>query len=111
MERMEHFRDGKLYKGDRLLLENLDGHLGYHLKSGGRKQWFGYFELKSEQHIAAGEHFTLLLADGRQADLNAADVPASDVPGRNVHVAEFYVVGEVRSARRGLRDEGRHRLA
>ena len=111
MEKMEHFRDGKLYFHDELFLENIDGHLGFHLKSGGRKQWFGYFELKNDQHINVGDHYDLVLADGRQAVINAADVPASEVPGQNLHVAEFYVVGDVRNARRGLRDTGRHRLA
>lgn len=111
MERMEHFRDARLIKHGECILDHVDGHLGHHVKSGGRKQWFGYFELRTDQHIAAGEHYQLVFADGRQAEVNAADVPASEVPGRDIHVAEFYVVGEVASARRGLGSVAKPRLA
>jgi hypothetical protein len=107
---MEHFRGATLMKHGQMVVEDVDGHLGHHVKSGGRKQWFGYFELRNNQHITAGEHYQLHLADGRQAEVNAADVPASEVPGRDVHVAEFYVVGDVTTARRGLGVVGKPRL-
>ena len=67
MERMEHFRDARLMKHEAVVLDQLDGHLGHHVKSGDRKQWFGYFELKNDQHIVAGEHYQLVLSDGRVA--------------------------------------------
>lgn len=110
---MEHFRDACLMDGDREVLSHVDGHLGFHVKSGGRKQYFGYFELHSHQHIEAGAHYQLTLSDGRVAEVNASDVRDSDVPGSDLHVAEFYVVGDLRSRSRGLRDDGarRSRLA
>lgn len=110
MERMEHFRDARLLDGETLVLDRVEGYLGVHVKAHGRKQWHGYFELADDQHVAAGAHYQLQLADGRTAEINAADVPGSDVPGRRVHVAEFYVIGEIRNNRRGLRDDGRRHV-
>lgn len=104
MEKMEHFREGRLLKDEQVVIEKIDGHLGCHLKSQGRKQWFGYFELRSDQHVPAGSHYRLELADGRVAEINASDVQNSNVAGTDLHIAEFYVVGEVRSPRRGLRE-------
>ena len=48
MERMEHFR-GKLLDGDQVLLDPVDGYLGCHDMKAGHKNWFGYFELTSEE--------------------------------------------------------------
>lgn len=107
MERMEHFRDARLLDGETTVLEHVEGYLGAHVKSHGRKQWHGYFELDSEQHVATGAHYQLVLPDGRMAEINAADIRDSDIPGRRTHVAEFYVIGEIRSHRRNLRDDGR----
>jgi hypothetical protein len=107
MERMEHFRDARLLDGETVVLEHVEGYLGAHIKAHGRKQWHGYFELANDQHVVSGAHYQLVLADGRLAEINAADIRGSDVPGRHTHVAEFYVVGDIRSQRRGLREEGR----
>lgn len=107
MDRMEHFRDARLLDGDSTVLERVEGYLGAHVKSHGRKQWHGYFELTDDQHVQSGAHYQLMLPDGRMAEINAADVPGSEIPGRHRHIAEFYVVGDVRGARRGLRDETR----
>jgi hypothetical protein len=107
MERMEHFRDAKLMDGERVVLQGVEGYLGAHIKAHGRKQWHGYFELTNDQHVESGAHYQLHLHDGRLAEINAADIRGSEVPGRQTHVVEFYVVGDVRHARRGLRDEGR----
>lgn len=109
MEKMEHFREARLMDGDLVVMESIEGHLGHHVKSGGRKQYFGYFELHSHQHIEAGAHYQLVLSDGRVAEINASDVRNSDVPGSDLHVAEFYVVGDIRAKGRGLRDDGRRR--
>jgi hypothetical protein len=109
MERMEHFRNAKLYSGDQVVMENVEGHLGFHSKSNGRKQWFGYFELHSNQHLEAGAHYKLELADGRVAELNASDVRNSEQRGTDIHVAEFYVIGEIHRHRRNLRDDGTRR--
>jgi hypothetical protein len=106
MERMEHFRHAKVLEGEAVVLDDVEGHLGFHEKAHGRKQWHGYFELGPHQHLKAGSHYELQLADGRHAEINAADVPASERAGAATHIADFYVVGEVRSHRRGLRDDG-----
>jgi hypothetical protein len=111
MDKMEHFREAKLYDGDALLIEHLDGHIGCHQKSPTRKQWHGYFELTADQHIPPGVHYRLVLTDGRTAEINAAEVQNSDVPGSHIHVAEFYVVGELKKAGRSLRDGNRRSLA
>lgn len=112
MEKMEHFRDARLMDGERVVMEHVEGHLGHHLKSGNRKQYFGYFELHSYQHIEAGAHYQLELTDGRIADINASDVRNSDVPGSDLHVAEFYVVGDLRKRGRSLRgNDSRPHLA
>lgn len=105
MDRMEHFRNARVVSGDSVVLDSVDGYLGFHVKAHGRKQWHGYFELTKDQHLEAGARYNLLLADGRLADINAADVRDSDTPGKQVHIAEFYVVGDVRQQRRGLRDD------
>lgn len=106
MERMEHFRHAKVLEGETVALDDIEGHLGFHLKAGGRKQWHGYFELTRDQHLRAGVHYELVLSDGRHAEINASDVPDSERAGSDRHIAHFYVVGEVRSSRRGLADDG-----
>jgi hypothetical protein len=111
MERMEHFRDAKIQENGQVVLDHVEGYLGFHNKTHNRKQWHGYFELKKDQHVSAGIHLELQLADGRVAEINAAEVRDSDTPGRDIHIAEFYVIGDVRMARRGLRDGAqRHTL-
>ena len=107
MERMEHFREARLLDGETVVLERVEGYLGSHIKAHGRKQWHGYFELASDQHVTSGARYQLVFPDGRIAEINAADIRGSDVPGRHTHVAEFYVIGDIRGHRRGLRDEGR----
>jgi hypothetical protein len=104
MDRMEHFREAKILENGQVVLDHVEGYLGFHAKPNGRKQWHGYVELKPDQHVSAGVHLELQMADGRVAEINAAEVRDSDTPGRNIHIAEFYVIGDVRMARRGLRD-------
>ncbi len=106
MERMEHFRHARVLEGEAVVLDDVEGHLGFHAKAGGRKQWHGYFELADHQHLRAGVRYDLQLADGRQAEINAADVPDSGRAGAASHIAHFYVVGEFRNSRRGLKDDG-----
>lgn len=105
MERMEHFRNARLVDGDNEALAGIEGYLGFHVKSQGRKQWYGYFELTKDQHVAAGAHYTLVLTDGRAGEIHAADVRSSDAPNKNVHIAEFYVIGEFKIQRRGLKED------
>lgn len=106
MDRMEHFRHAKVLEGETVVLDDVEGHLGFHAKAGGRKQWHGYFELSRDQHLQVGVRYELVLADGRLAEINASDVPDSDRAGGATHMAHFYVVGELRNARRGLKDDG-----
>ncbi len=101
MDKMEHFRGAKLMDGKKEVLADLEGYIGCHEKGHGRRQWHGYFELTKEQHITAGVHLLLVLPDARVAEINAADIQGSDMPGKNKHVAEFYVIGELRVQRRG----------
>ena len=100
MERLEHFRGARLLDGDRVVLESVSGHLSSRQRSKTRTEWFGYFELGDEQHIPPGSHYQLTLQDGRHAEIFAEDLQHSDVPGQHIHVAMFYVVGEIGGQRR-----------
>jgi hypothetical protein len=113
MEKMEHFRNGKLLDGDKAVLEGVDGHLGFHARAHGRREWYGYFELPADKHVVAGAHYNLVLEDGRTAEIYAEDIRASNTPGKATHVAMFYVIGDVRGrtgsgsgGQRSLRDGG-----
>ena len=105
MDRMEHFRGARLKDKatEKEILSNVEGFLGQHMK-GSRMQWHGYFELAKDQHVPSGVHLLLVLPDNRVADLIAAEVRDSNSPGKTVHIAEFYVTGEPRLQKRGLRD-------
>ena len=100
MEHTEHFRGAKLMDGDRVVLESVDGHLSSRQRSKTRTEWFGYFELNDEQHIPPGSHYQLFLQDGRNAEIFAEDLQQSEVPGKHIHIAMFYVVGDLRGKRR-----------
>jgi hypothetical protein len=103
MERMEHFHGATLKDGDAVVLDGLEGFLGFHVRAQGRKQWYGYFELATAQHIAAETRYRLMLKDGRIADINASAVPHSDAAQKGKHIIEFYVSGDIRGGRgRGL---------
>lgn len=106
MEKMEHFREARLLEGERVVMEGLDGHLGFHARSGGRKEWYGYFELPDSQHLEAGVHYDLILEDGRKAEIYAGDVQGSHEPGKK-HVTMFYVIGDIQNQRKmGLSGSG-----
>jgi hypothetical protein len=107
MERMEHFHSARLTEGDKTILDNLDGYLGFHIRSQGRKQWYGFFELSNDQQIVMGVRYRLTLQDGRSVDIHAADVPDSDPKHLGKHMVEFYVSGELRERRRGMESSGR----
>jgi len=90
MERMEHIR-GKILEGEQTVLDPVDGYLACHDHKG-RKTFYGYFEMPSDQ-LKALRHETcyrLILNDGRKANIYTEIVP-SNVAGNSV--AEFHVSG------------------
>jgi hypothetical protein len=98
---LEHFRGAKVYEGERVLLDNAEGELTYREKSGGRREWHGFIEVPNSIHIEAGAHLKLVLADRREAEINAADIRGSEIAGRATHAVEFYVAGDLHVPGRG----------
>jgi hypothetical protein len=90
MDKMEHIR-GRIVQDENLVLDQLDGFLNCHDHKG-RKSFYGFFELLSEQSkvLAPGTCYRLELADGRKANIYTEIVP-SNTPGKVV--AEFHVTG------------------
>lgn len=94
MDRMEHIH-GKLYDGDKVLVEGIDGYLGHHDRHKGMKSYFGYFEMDAER-LKGVDHnnpYRLVLDDGRSAMI-FADILPSNKPGQVM--AEFHVTGQMR---------------
>ena len=96
MERMERIR-GKLMAddGSKVLLDKVDGYLGYHARKNGSKSYFGYFEVPPDNSNGLNQNssYRLVLDDGRVGDIYA-DVHPSNMPGKMV--AEFHVTGNLR---------------
>jgi hypothetical protein len=92
---MEHFRNARILQGETVLIEGLDGILSCREKSSHRREWHGYFETRQEIHLAPGVHYTLVLGDGRSAEINAGEIRGVDPTGVKMHVVEFYVVGDL----------------
>ncbi len=90
MEKMEHIR-GKILEGEQTVLDPVDGYLASH-DNKGRKTFYGYFEMASEQLKALNQQtcYRLVLSDGRKANIYTEIVP-SNVAGRSI--AEFHVTG------------------
>jgi len=92
---MEHIH-GKLLAedGDRVLLDRVDGYLGFHARKNGSKSYFGYFELSPEhtKGLDRNASYRLVLDDGRVGNIYA-DVHPSNAPGKLV--AEFHVTGNL----------------
>ena len=95
---MDHFRDAKLYCDDQLLLEGVEGYLGYREKSGNRREWHGYFLVGASDHLNPEIKYTLILNDGSTATIRGADITACESEGGHRHAVEFYVIGDFRSA-------------
>lgn len=95
MDRMEHIH-GKLYAedGTKVIVDSIDGYLGFHSRPNGSKSYFGYFELPREQtkEIDVNAPCRLVLDDGRVGDIYA-DVHPSNSPGKML--AEFHVTGKM----------------
>jgi hypothetical protein len=90
MDRMEHIR-GSLLEGEQTVVDQLDGYLTCYDRNG-RKSFYGYFEMPSEQlkHLRHETCYCLVLSDGRKGNIYTEVVPSSTV-GRSV--AEFHVSG------------------
>ena len=97
---IEHFRGARVYQGELVIVDNVEGELTYREKSGGRREWHGFIEVPNTIHIEGGAHLKLVLADHREAEINAADIRGSEVAGRTTHAVEFYVVGDLHGAGR-----------
>jgi hypothetical protein len=93
MERMEHIR-GKIIEGEQVLIDPVDGYLAFHDHKG-RKTFYGYFEMPSEQLKVLNHEtcYKLVLTDGRRANIYTEIVP-SNMPGHSV--AEFHISGGIR---------------
>jgi len=91
MERSEAIR-GKLFAGDRLLLDDFEGRLGSRIQVNGHRSWQGFFELATERlkQVRPGGPYRLTLEDGRTADLYLVILPGA-VPG--LSLVEFSLSG------------------
>ena len=66
---MHHFR-GKLFQGDKLVLDPANVYIDYHATEAGTSPgWAGYLVVGSEKDVAAGGNYTLKLEDGRAGKL------------------------------------------
>jgi hypothetical protein len=95
MDRMEPIH-GKLLADDgiKVLLDPVDGYLGWHPRPQGGKTYFGYFMIPPEKTKSLDEKaaYRLVLDDGRSGEI-CADVRRCQQPG--TLVAEFHVVGNL----------------
>src|SRR4051794_16870040 len=67
MDRTEHFR-GKLWAGDHVLMEHVEGHLKTKVKPNSvNGEWSGHFNFPPEirEHFVDGARYRLTLIDGR----------------------------------------------
>lgn len=99
---LDHFREATLWCDDRLMLEGVEGYLGYREKAGRRKEWHGYFLIGSEHHLNPEMRYTLTLSDGTSATIRGSDITACEADDGQRHAVEFYVIGEFRPTGRRL---------
>ena len=94
MDRTEHFR-GKLFSGDHLLFDSIQGQLKTHTRGGGPSEWSGYFEFPAEKRetLADGSLYRIVLIDGRSGTVHV-HVSDNDPLGRSV--ANFHGTGMAR---------------
>jgi len=90
MDKVEHIR-GKIFQGEQLVLDQVDGFLNCHEKQG-RKTLYGTFEISADQSklLNSVTCYRLALADGRKCNFYVEIVP-SNVQGKSI--AEFHVTG------------------
>lgn len=94
---MDHFREATLWCDDQLMLEGVEGYLGFRERPGRRKEWHGYFLVGAEHHLNPELRYTLTLSDGTSATIRGSDITACEADGGKRHAVEFYVIGEFRS--------------
>jgi hypothetical protein len=95
MDRTEHFR-GRLWAGDQVLLEHVEGHLKTKLKpNSAHGEWTGHFEFPAEarDQFADGVRYRLTLIDGRSGHIHL--LLKADVDGETPR-ASFHGTGSAR---------------
>ena len=95
MDRTEHFR-GRLWAGDQVLMDQVEGHLKTKLKPNSPKgEWTGHFSFPAEvrSQFAAGVRYRLTLIDGRSGHIHllVKDESEGEQP-----TASFHGTGNVR---------------
>jgi hypothetical protein len=90
MDKMEHIR-GQIFQDQDLLLDRIDGYLNCH-EHKGKKTFYGYFELLTEQaqQLLPGTCYRMVLSDGRKCSIYTEIVPSNSA---GKVVAEFHVTG------------------
>jgi hypothetical protein len=94
MDRMEHIHGKLLDGGANVLLDSVDGYLGWHPRPHGGKTYFGYFVVPPEKTKGLDQNTPCLLVldDGRSGEIYA-DVRPCQQSG--TLVAEFHVLGNL----------------
>ena len=95
MDRTEHFR-GRLWAGDRVLIDHVEGHLKSKVKpSSPNGEWTGHFPYPAELHcqFEDGVRYRLVLIDGRSGHIHL--LLKVETEGESP-VASFHGTGNVR---------------
>lgn len=95
MDRMEHFR-GRLWAGDHVLMEHVEGHLKTKVKpNSANGEWTGHFEFPSESRplFEDGVRYRLCLIDGRSGHIHL--LIKDEEPGEAL-CAKFHGLGSIR---------------
>jgi hypothetical protein len=93
---VEHFRHAKILAGDQLIGEEIEGNLAHRAKPNGRVEWFGYFEISDQARLMTDAHYTLLLQDGRSAEIHATEIGNAPASKAGLHAVVYYVTGPIR---------------
>jgi len=97
MDRTEHLR-GRLFAGDQLLMDHVEGHLRTRPKPGNAHgEWSGYFEFSPEiaEKLSDGGRYRIVLTDGRSGHVYI-HVRKDDPMGLGRKLADFQGNGSVR---------------
>ena len=95
MDRMEPIHGNLLDEdGGKVLLDPVDGYLGWHPRPHGGKTYFGYFVVPPEKTKGLDQNapYRLVLDDGRIGEIYADVRPCQQA---GTMVAEFHVMGNL----------------